>query len=179
MKQVFYILWLIILFSCKNSDQDPLVDPDNFIRGADLSFLPEIESYSLGFYDTSGIQKDVLTILKEAGCNTIRLRLWHNPPNGRSGAGEVADFARRIKTAGMKVFLTIHFSDTWADPGNQSPPAAWHGLNLPQLEDSVFQYVERVVGQIRPDYVSLGNEINGGMLWETGRIRTGQCAFSG
>lgn len=28
-----------------------------------------------------------------------------------------------------------------------------------------------------PEYVSLGNEINGGMLWETGRIENGNSLF--
>jgi arabinogalactan endo-1,4-beta-galactosidase len=173
MKLPVIIFIALILISCNNENNDPNPVPDTFMRGADLSFLPEIESYNLKFFDPSNNVKDILTILREAGCNTVRLRLWHTPQNAHSGFSEVAAFSKRIKEAGMKVYLTVHFSDTWADPGQQATPAAWQGLSLAQLKDSVYHYVERVVTSIQPDYISLGNEINGGMLWETGRINNG------
>jgi arabinogalactan endo-1,4-beta-galactosidase len=34
-----------------------------------------------------------------------------------------------------------------------------------------------VIAAIQPKYVSIGNEINGGMLWETGRIDNGNSLF--
>ena len=173
MKPLFLSLLLICLFACKKDNNIPDPVPDTFMRGADLSFLPEIDSYHLKFYDQSGNVKDVLTILREAGCNTVRLRVWHTPQSAHSGFSEVAEFAKRIKEAGMKVYLTVHFSDTWADPGQQAIPAAWQGLSLAQLKDSVYHYMEKIVTEIQPEYVSLGNEINGGMLWETGRINNG------
>lgn len=173
MKLLFLSLFLICLFACKEENNEPDPVPDTFIRGADLSFLPEIESYHLKFFDPAGNVKDVLTILKEAGCNTVRLRLWHTPLNMHSGFSEVAAFSERIKEAGMKVYLTFHFSDTWADPGQQATPSAWQSLTLSQLKDSVYHYLENICTIIQPDYVSLGNEINGGMLWEQGRINNG------
>jgi len=173
MKFSAYIFIILLLISCDNKENITPPVADNFIRGADLSFLPEIELYNLKFFDASGNVKDVLTILREAGCNTVRLRLWHTPQSAHSGFSEVVDFSNRIKEAGMKVYLTVHFSDTWADPGQQATPSAWQGLALAQLKDSVYHYMEKVITVIKPEYVSLGNEINGGMLWEQGRINNG------
>jgi len=173
MKPLSLLLLLICCFACKEKNNEPDPVADTFIRGADLSFLPEIESYHLKFFDSSGNVKDVLTILKEAGCNTVRLRLWHTPQSAHSGFSEVAEFSNQIKEAGMKVYLTVHFSDTWADPGQQATPSAWQSLSFAQLKDSVYHYMEKIMTVIKPEYISLGNEINGGMLWEQGRINNG------
>lgn len=179
----FFIL--ISISACKNDKSEPNppepptppVEQDTVIRGADLSFVPEIETYNLDFYDTAGNVKDIVTILKDAGCNTVRLRLWHTPADGHSGLAEVSTFAERIKAAGMKVYLTVHYSDTWADPGKQTPPAVWQSLSLAGLKDSVYQYTNMVVARIRPDYISLGNEINAGILWNLGRITNGDNLY--
>ncbi len=180
MKRLYWIFLVFpLFFSCKDEGNPPPPPPpaDEFIRGADLSFLPEIETYQVNFTDTAGHVKDVLAILKEAGCNTVRLRLWHTPVNEHSSLAEVADFSQRVKAAGLRVYLTVHFSDTWADPGHQATPAAWEDLTLSVLRDSVYNYISRVVTLIEPDYISLGNEINAGMLWETGRIDNGDNFF--
>lgn len=148
----------------------PVTPYADFMRGADLSFLTEIESEGTQFYTTTDVPKDALTILKDRGCNTVRLRLWHTPSNEHSSLDEVAAMADRVKAAGLKVFLAIHYSDTWADPGHQSPPVVWQGLSLVDLKDSVYLYTKKVMTIVQPDYVQVGNEINGGMLWERGRI---------
>lgn len=181
MKLKYIFLALFILTSCKDEENTPPPPPppaeEEFMRGSDLSFLPEIESCNQIFYDSSGIAKDMLEIFKEAGCNTVRLRLWHTPENGHSGLDEVAALSNRIRAAGMKVYLSIHYSDTWADPGKQTTPAAWAGLTLARMRDSVYAYTEKVMTAIKPEYASIGNEINGGMLWETGRIENGSNFF--
>ncbi len=153
-----------------NNNPPPVTPYADFMRGADLSFLPEVEAEGTTFKNDADIQKDVLTILKERGCNTIRLRLWHTPTNAHSALPEVVAMATRVKAAGLKVYLDIHYSDTWADPGHQATPAAWQGLSLSDLKDSVYLYTKKVIAAVQPNYVQIGNEVNGGMLWETGRI---------
>lgn len=148
------------------------------MRGADLSFLPEVEQEGVVFLTTANVSKDALTILKDRGCNTIRLRLWHTPENVHSALPEVAAMASRVKAAGLKLFITVHYSDTWADPGHQSTPAAWSGLSLADLKDSVYLYTKKVMTVLDPDYIQVGNEINGGLLWEQGRISQA-AAFMG
>lgn len=165
------LLGLIINTSCKEvKEDDPIVEKELQIRAADLSFLPEIEAEGTIFYDTNGVAKDALTILHENGCNTVRLRLWHTPGSEHSTLTEVASFAQRARAKGMKVWVDIHYSDTWADPGQQTKPAAWQSLNLTNLTDSVYNYTQKVVTLLSPDYIQIGNEINDGFLWEDGRM---------
>ena len=50
-----------------------------FIKAADISSLPELEEKGVVFYNVNDKVEDMLTTLKNAGCNTIRVRLWKNP----------------------------------------------------------------------------------------------------
>jgi arabinogalactan endo-1,4-beta-galactosidase len=171
-----YILIIAILFGfagCKNDKDTPTPDPvekELTIRAADLSFLPEIEEAGTIFYDATGAAKDALTIFYENGCNTVRIRLWHTPSTVHSGLAEVISLARRVKAKGMKVWLDIHYSDTWADPATQTKPAVWESLSTSVLADSVYNYTTKAVSLIEPEYVQIGNEINSGFLWDNGSI---------
>jgi arabinogalactan endo-1,4-beta-galactosidase len=146
------------------------------IRAADVSFLPEIRNTAIAFKNSAGITQDALDILKNAGCNVIRLRLWHTPATPHSGLDEVHTFATEVKNKGFKLWLTIHYSDTWADPGTQTKPALWNGLSVSNLADSVYHYSKRIVTLLQPDYVQVGNEINNGFLWPEGHL-TNQTDF--
>jgi arabinogalactan endo-1,4-beta-galactosidase len=71
---------------------------------------------------------------------------------------------RRIKDAGLKLMLDIHYSDTWADPGQQLKPAAWENLTFEELVAAVREDTEQVVVAMcragaAPDWVQVGNEI--------------------
>jgi arabinogalactan endo-1,4-beta-galactosidase len=75
----------------------------------------------------------------------------------------------------MAVNLDIHYSDEWADPGQQNPPAAWVGLSLSALKDSVYNYTLSVLNYLKgksltPEMVQVGNETNSGMLWPLGKV---------
>jgi arabinogalactan endo-1,4-beta-galactosidase len=144
--------------------------------GADLSFLPTIQQAGTQFYDSTGA-KPALAIFKEYGCNLVRVRLWYNPADVHSSLTEVLAFCQSIQQAGMQILLDFHMSDTWADPGHQATPAAWSGLSLGVLEDSVSAYTQRVIGLLiaqntPPAIVQVGNEINSGILWPTGLINS-------
>lgn len=162
------MLFLTLAGACKKETDIPL--EDKFIRGADISFLPEIEEYGTQFFGREGTAGYLPDILKQNGVNTIRLRLWHTPSNGHSGLNEVAGFAKKLKAKGFKIFITIHYSDTWADPAHQEKPAAWDGLPLGVLADSVYNYTKLVVQLIDPDIIEIGNEISNGFLWPEGKI---------
>ncbi len=45
----------------------------------------------------------MLTTLKNAGMNTVRIRLWHSPAGGRSGYDEVKAFAGKVKQTTQSV----------------------------------------------------------------------------
>jgi arabinogalactan endo-1,4-beta-galactosidase len=170
---LLFLIGLLVFTGCKKKeedDHDPPYDEFTLIRGADLSFLPEIEQEGTQFFDFLGEPKDALTIFRESGMNTVRLRLWNDPVDEHSSLREVSAFAGRIREAGLLVWLDIHYSDTWADPGKQTKPAAWESANFQSLKDSVYAYTRMVLEEIKPDMVQIGNEINGGFLWETGRL---------
>jgi arabinogalactan endo-1,4-beta-galactosidase len=75
----------------------------------------------------------------------------------------------------MAVNLDIHYSDRWADPAHQDTPAAWAGLSLDALKDSVYSYTLAVLNYYKsknlvPEMVQVGNETNSGMLWPVGKV---------
>lgn len=173
MRNIFFILLLLSLFSCGDDpakDQDPDPDPvdKELIRGVDISFLPEIEAAGVKFYDASDTEKDMLDILKASGVNTIRVRVWHTPETENSSLEKVKTFSNQIKAKGMQVWLSVHYSDTWADPGHQVKPEAWSTASVEDLQDSVYLYTKKLMTEIDPDIIQIGNEINGGFLLPTG-----------
>jgi len=148
-----------------------------FISAVDISKYPEISNTNSIFYDLDENQKDFLTILKEKGINTIRLRLWVNPVNEHSGFNEVKQFSQSLKTHGFKTWLTLHYSDSWADPGQQNPPSQWQGISFSALKDSVYNYTKKVMQEMQPDYIQIGNEINTGILHPYGDLATNHQNF--
>ena len=151
------------------------------VRGMDISSMDEVVRCGGKFYDR-GKEKNLLEILRSYGVNYIRLRLWHNPygetgkPYGAGGNDLTATvrMAEKIKAAGMKFLLDLHYSDFWADPGKQIKPKAWKDCGEEELEAAVYGYTESVLGHLKengclPDMVQVGNEITNGMLWPEGR----------
>ncbi|MBU1676132.1 arabinogalactan endo-1,4-beta-galactosidase, partial [bacterium] len=143
-------------------------------RGADISFLPQIEDNG-GAYTDGGEPDDLFAILAGHGVNTIRLRLWHTPTEGYCDLDDTLAMARRAHAAGLDLLLDFHYSDTWADPGRQDKPDAWAALPFATLVDSVRVRTRDVLLALRaqgtpPALVQLGNEITPGMLWDDGRV---------
>ncbi len=181
-KVVFYFFIIVATLSCKKSSGGggaipPFVVTQSSVkyRGGDLSFLPILEAEATKFYNSNGVQNSALNILKQSGMNLVRLRLWHTPANIHSSLAEVENFAQTIKAAGINWWLNIHYSDTWADPANQTIPAAWQALPFNILLDSVYNYTYRVMNGLKiknilPAIVQIGNETNSGMLWNFGRV---------
>jgi len=172
----------LVMVSCKEKagNPDPVVPPpDQFIRGADLSFLPEIEGEGTVFYNEGMQAGDVLSIFRAKGMNTVRIRLWHTPQGIHSSFAEVKEFSERVRSAGMKVWLTVHYSGHWADPGKQYPPTEWQGLEFEVLKDSVYAYTMKIMNGIGPDIIQIGNEVNNGFLWPYGHIWDNEAQFVG
>lgn len=172
-------IFLIVASACGDDPKPGPTDPpiELALRGADVSFLPQIEAEPTTFYNQDGDASNVLDLLKENGCNAIRVRLWHTPDSEHSGLEEVTEFVGRIRAKGLKVWLTVHYSDTWADPGHQTKPAAWNTLDFTDLSDSVYNYTKKIVLRLQPDIIQIGNEVNDGMLWPDGRISVSLSNF--
>lgn len=154
---------------------------DAFIKGMDISTLPEVESCGGRFYD-QGQPGDAVQILKSYGMNLARLRLWNDPYSEEGipyGAGtndlpRTMQLARRLKQSGIGWMLDFHYSDFWADPGKQTVPKAWRGLSPGALEQAVYAYTASVLRALcaeglEPEIVAVGNELTKGLLWPYGR----------
>jgi arabinogalactan endo-1,4-beta-galactosidase len=147
--------------------------------GADLSFTPQEIGAGATFTD-QGRPGTPVTIMRAAGANYVRIRLWVDPPPGYSDLASGLALARQVSASGMKVYLDIMYSDFWADPTKQNIPAAWAGEDLDQLTATVRSYTQQVISafarQGTPvDLVSIGNEIRNGILWPTGEINCTDC----
>lgn len=192
MKKLFFLL-ILTLISCSSDDSNDNIGntaidnsnrnitniqlaPDREIRAADISFLPLIESEGT-IYKHAGVAQNAITTLKNAGCNTIRIRIWHAPADGHSGLAEVKALALRVKAAGLKVWITVHYSDTWADPGSQTKPATWNTLTFVNLKIAVADYTTLIMTEINPDIIQIGNETNDGMLWPEGKLSTNENQY--
>lgn len=173
--------YLLFLFSCQNSNPSEGVTPEDpssdFYNAVDISYYPRIVQKGLTFYNRQDVVKDFLQILKENNINTIRLRLWHQPVDEHASFEEVKTFSAQLKAQGFKVWITVHYSDTWADPAHQMIPAAWQGLSFAQMKDSVYNYTKKIVSQIDPNIIQIGNEIDSGFLLPTGDINTQRDQF--
>ncbi len=147
---------------------------NNFINGMDMSFLDEIES-SGGTYSENGVTEDALVIMKRSGVNAIRLRIWNDPVGVFCNLERTIQVAKRIKALDMHFLLDFHYSDSWADPGQQNKPKAWKELSFEALSQAVYDYTAEVLHTLKreggfPDMVQIGNEITPGMLWDDGKV---------
>ncbi|HLY70282.1 MAG TPA: glycosyl hydrolase 53 family protein [Puia sp.] len=180
----FYLLILIVsVFYCTNAFTSFSLNSKNKkekMLGADISFLPQLESRGIKF-SVDGVEKDAIQILKDHGFNYIRLRIFndpaadsgYSPKKGFCDLDHTKAMALRIKKANMKFLLDFHYSDTWADPGKQFKPKAWKNYDFEQLKNAVYDFTKKVVAELKdqgtpPDMVQIGNEINHGMIWPDG-----------
>jgi arabinogalactan endo-1,4-beta-galactosidase len=197
MKKILFAIFAlcaIIFFGCSksnsstNNNHSVVPPPDTttntaaFAKGADISWLTQMESSGYLFYDSAGTQEDCIQILKGLGMNAIRLRAWVNPANGWCNTNDVVVKALRAKALGMKIMIDFHYSDTWADPGDQTKPAAWTALIFDSLVTTLYNYTLHVMDTliqvgVTPTWVQVGNETNDGMLWTDGQISTNGNSF--
>lgn len=165
--------------SCGSDDGEKNTTPpetEAFIRGVDMSFLPEIEQSGTTYKNNNATQ-DALVTLKNAGVNTIRIRIWKDPANGHSGFQEVKTFAQRVHSMGMKVWLTVHYSDTWADPSAQQKPQAWAALTFSGLKTAAVNYTNEILAGIAPDIIQIGNETNTGFMYPEGNLSSNESQY--
>ncbi|MDQ0193780.1 glycosyl hydrolase 53 family protein [Paenibacillus wynnii] len=151
--------------------------PGSFAKGADISWLPQMEASGQKFYNDNGEEDDLLQILKDHGVDSIRIRAWVNPSdhptNGHNSTEEAVALAKRASDFGFRIMIDFHYSDSWADPGQQNTPAAWKDDNIEQLKAHVSEYTAGVMDALKavgvtPEWVQIGNEINSGMMWPLG-----------
>jgi arabinogalactan endo-1,4-beta-galactosidase len=143
------------------------------IRGVDISSLPKNEDKGAVYRRADGRRDDPVRILAASGVTHARLKVWVDPADGYNDKAHVLALARRLKRAGIGIWVDFHYSDTWADPAHQTKPAAWADLDVAGLTRAVYDHTADVLGALRRQgtpagLVQIGNELNGGMLWPEG-----------
>ena len=146
------------------------------LRGGDVSEIPQVEA-AHGRFLYQGKPLDPFVIMRRAGWNYVRLRVWNHPQDGFCDELHTLAMARRAKAVGLKISIDFHYSDSWADPGKQIKPAAWAHLDFSHLTEAVEAYTRQVIGALvaqgtPPSMVQIGNEIGAGMLWPDGQVGT-------
>lgn len=163
----------------------------DLLKGGEISKLTYVEDNGAKFYFEDGTEGDALQIMAENGFNLARIRLLDDPgkghgdgeyylPEGYMTEEDCLRLARRAKDKGMKICFTFAYSDYWVDGEKQMVPYAWQqeitaqGLKgeslVSYLEDKVYSYTADVMKKLiaqgtQPEYVSVGNEIQVGMLF--------------
>ena len=178
MRKVIGFLFVIFISSC--SAQKENSTKDSFSKGADVSWLPQMEATGYKFYDENGNEKDCLQILKDKGMNSIRLRVFVNPnddkASGHCSKEETVAMSLRAQKLGFRIMIDFHYSDSWADPAKQFKPKAWENHSFPELLNDVYIHTFDVISALQkagvtPEWVQVGNEIPGGMLWPDGSTK--------
>jgi arabinogalactan endo-1,4-beta-galactosidase len=185
---VILLATTIFMSACKKDPVPPViptppVDTVAFAKGADISWVTEMESAGKRFYNAAGQETDAFALMKSLGMNSIRLRVWVNPSPSWNNAADVVAKAVRAKNLGLRVMIDFHYSDTWADPGNQTKPAAWASLDFAGLKTALATHTTGVLTQIKnagvtPEWVQVGNETNDGMLWPEGKASTNMANYA-
>ncbi|POM58584.1 Arabinogalactan endo-1,4-beta-galactosidase [Phytophthora palmivora] len=145
-------------------------------KGHDLSSVGLMETtQGAKWISTAGKTTTIESILGDGGMEAVRLRLW---TSGDYDLTYTLAMAKRFSKAGYKIYLDMHFSDTWADPTKQGTPKGWDATSVTTLSAAVKAYVTSTLKSftsagVNIDILSLGNEVTYGFLWPTGRISSG------
>lgn len=168
-------LWFI---SCSDDDSNSASNPDlssgTFAKGADVSWITQMEASGKKFYNTAGAEMEGIRLLRSLGMNSVRLRVWVDPADGWCNTEDLLVKAYRAKNLGMRIMVDFHYSDSWADPSKQEKPAAWTNLSFTELKSVVTSYTTEVLNVLKtngitPEWVQVGNETGNGMLWNDGK----------
>jgi arabinogalactan endo-1,4-beta-galactosidase len=155
----------------------------DFAYGADVGWLAQMEANGITWKNDDGVTQDPLEILQDHGVDSVRLRVFVNPPAsavwqktstetcylGYADTASVIAMAQRADNLGMRIMVDFHYSDHFADPAYQDIPAVWSGHNYSQLCTDVYNFTYNVMTQleeagITPEWAQVGNEINSGIL---------------
>lgn len=159
-------------------------ETSGFAKGADVSWLTEMENDGVKFYDANGKAQECMSLLKSIGTNAIRLRVWVNPTGGWCAKDDVVAKATRAQQLGLRVMIDFHYSDTWADPANQKVPAAWLSYSCEEMKTAVANHTTEVLTALKAkgisvEWVQVGNETPDGMLYMDANGKKVSAAISG
>lgn len=180
---LLFVSALVAFSACKKESTPKPLATDTFAKGADISWITQMEASGVKFYTKQGVEMECTKLMKSLGMNSIRLRVWVNPKDGWCNKEDLLVKAIRANNLGMRIMIDFHYSDTWADPGKQTKPASWQNLPFDQLKKAVSDYTIEVLTLLKNhgipvEWVQVGNETGNGMLWEDGKANTNMAAYA-
>ena len=155
-----------------------------FWLGADISGTTDLETRHVQLFNSKGEPRECTALMHELGLNAVRLRVWVNPKDGLCSKDDVVKMARRANDWGMALMIDFHYSDWWADPGQQNIPAAWKEMNYEQMKQALAEHTREVLQAIKEAgvdvrWVQVGNETTNGFLWPMGRAQDNMRQYAG
>lgn len=179
MKKIFAI-GLLVFAALTIQAQEP------FWLGADISGTTELEAKGKQLRNAKGEPRENTALMRELGLNAVRLRVWVNPVEHGNFCNkeDVVRMALRAKDWGMALMIDFHYSDWWADPGQQNIPAVWKGMNYDEMKKALYDHTRDVLSAIREvgvevHWVQVGNETTHGFLWPMGRAEENMRQYAG
>jgi len=156
--------------------------PHTMYVGGDITYRRLAMASGGRYANQAGQEQDVLDVLAGEGFDLARIRIYNEPGNfidyngstyqlqpGYQDLNDAVQNAQAAKARGMKIFISLHYSDFWTNPGIQMRPVAWANYNKIQLRTATYNYTVQVMNTlmaagVTPEYVSIGNEINNGIM---------------
>ena len=178
-RKLFFAL-CIALFCAAACQKQQIDTPEenqkgSFAKGADISWLTEMEDDGVKFYNNNEKETDCIEILKGIGMNAVRYRVWVNPIAGYSNKADVVAKSVRAKNLNQRVMIDFHYSDYFADPSTQTMPKDWEGFSIDELKSAIQAHTIAVLTELKnngvePEWIQIGNETRNGMLWDSGKL---------
>ncbi|MGN0233893.1 MAG: glycosyl hydrolase 53 family protein [Bacteroidaceae bacterium] len=159
-----------------NKDTTPDTKPEDFARGADISWYTQMEDNGKKFYSWSSREaKECPTVMQELGLNAIALRVLVKPKDGYCDLPDLLLKAKKVSMSNMDLLISFHLSDTIATSTLQRTPEEWQGHNADMLTEDIQHHITNVLGalaeeDIHPRWIQIGNQLSQGVLWPEGDI---------
>lgn len=175
---------LCVLAASASLRAGPVPKTPQFVRGADVSSITEMEKRGFGLRTDLGLDADCFRLMKEYGAEAVRLDVYVNPPGeGWCGARDTLDKAVRARMAGLEVMLAFHYSDARASSARQEIPDVWSGAGPDGLAAAVSNHTAAVLrlmkaNHVVPLWVQVGNGTDDGFLWPHARISENPGRFA-
>lgn len=134
---------------------------DKIVDWSSASVLPNQK-----WYNIDGKETPLERIFAENGFNTVRQRHFVGENIAYDHKSNI-ELAKRARSAGLQVYIDLHFREGWNDPQTIQCHKSW-GNTVESLSKGIYNYCLGVGNSfaqenIIPKYISLGNEITHGI----------------
>ncbi|MGM9621660.1 MAG: glycosyl hydrolase 53 family protein, partial [Bacteroidaceae bacterium] len=157
-------------------DTLPDVEPEDFARGADISWYTQMEDKGKKFYSWNHREPmECPSVMQDLGLNAIALRVLVTPSDGYCDIPDVLHKSLRVKQLDVDLLLSLHYSDTIASTSLQRTPVEWQEHDINMLVEDVQEHTSSVLQaltaeNIYPRWIQIGNQLSQGLLWPEGDI---------